>query len=49
MTKSFIDLGMRLLKMTFNLEGFTVSVYQIVIYFICIGILIVFIRKIFDV
>lgn len=48
MTKSFINLGMNLLKMTFTLEGYTVSVYQIIIYFICVGILIYFIRKFFD-
>lgn|GEM_PF-6718220 len=49
MTKSFMNLGMNLLKMTFTLEGHTVSVYQIVIYFICAGVLIYFIKKIFDV
>lgn len=49
MTKSFINLGMNLLKMSFTLEGYTISVYQIVIFFICAGILIYFIKKFFDV
>lgn len=47
MTKSFIDLGMKLLKTRFYLEGFSISVWQILVYLALVAIFIGILRKIF--
>lgn len=39
----YVDLCMELLRITFTLEGFTISVWQILLFFIAVSLLVMLI------